>query len=307
MSTQKFDISPEKHASYLHFFYRQIFVTPTPVQAGDVDLKGKTAIVTGSNTGIGLETSRQLLDLGLSKLILAVRDTTKGEAARKSLLQSRPDESCIVEVWPLDLNSYESITLIADRAKSLGRMDIAIMNAGIFKLTEDMHPDTGFEMDIQINYLSTTLLAILLLPALKNSSSSDPARLVFVSSDVASWPAFTERSSSQLLNSFRERMLKWDYFERYGTSKLLMQLFLTQLAKHVPASIVIANAANPGYCYGSGLGREVNGFFKESIFHAVSRCVGRPCHVGARSIVHAAVSWNEEVHGQLVEDSGICP
>lgn len=282
-------------------------MTPALLQAGDVNLKGKTALVTGSNTGIGLETSRQLLDLGLNRLILAVRDIAKGDDARTFLLQSRESKSCILEVWPLDLSSYESITLLAERAKSLDRLDIAIMNAGIFRLTEDMHPLTGFEMDIQINYLSTALLATLLLPALKRSSPSDPARLVLVSSDIASWSAFTERSSLQILNSFKKKMLKWDYFERYGTSKLLMQLFLTQFAKHVPASVVIATAANPGYCYGSGLGREVHGFFKEFIFHAVSRWVGRPCQVGARSIVHAAVGWNEEVHGQFVEDANIRP
>jgi FlaA1/EpsC-like NDP-sugar epimerase len=75
---------PEKRAGVRAFLHRQLFVTP-PLPH-DVDLRGKTAIVTGSNAGIGLECARQLLDLGVSKLIIAVRNETKGEAARKNLL-----------------------------------------------------------------------------------------------------------------------------------------------------------------------------------------------------------------------------
>lgn len=76
--TEKFDISPEKAASISQYLYRQLFVHTPSVSRQEVDLKGKTAIITGSNSGIGLECARQLLDLGLGKLILAVR-TSPGE------------------------------------------------------------------------------------------------------------------------------------------------------------------------------------------------------------------------------------
>ena len=72
--------------TYRGFFYRQIFVTPALINPSTCSPIGKTGIVTGSNTGLGYHASLQLLNLGLSNLILAVRDSTRGEAAKKSLL-----------------------------------------------------------------------------------------------------------------------------------------------------------------------------------------------------------------------------
>ena len=67
-----FETTPEKQASVPRFLYRQITYKPFVVK--NTSLSGKTAIVTGSNTGVGFETARQLVDLGLSRLILVVRD-----------------------------------------------------------------------------------------------------------------------------------------------------------------------------------------------------------------------------------------
>lgn len=71
-------VRPAKEASQLNFLYRQLFVTVPQISASSVNLQGKTAIVTGSNSGLGLQCARQLLTLGISKLILAVRSETKG-------------------------------------------------------------------------------------------------------------------------------------------------------------------------------------------------------------------------------------
>lgn len=87
--TVSFDITPEKEASKLQFLRRQFFGAPPEVSRHDVDLSGKTAIITGDNSGIGLECARQLLDVGLSKLIVAVRDEVKGDAARKTLAAAK--------------------------------------------------------------------------------------------------------------------------------------------------------------------------------------------------------------------------
>lgn len=97
--TVSFDITPEKEASKLQFLRRQFFGAPPAVSRHDVDLSGKTAIITGANSGIGLECARQLLDLGLSKLIIAVRDEVKGDAARKALAAAKALEpNQIIEV-----------------------------------------------------------------------------------------------------------------------------------------------------------------------------------------------------------------
>jgi NAD(P)-dependent dehydrogenase (short-subunit alcohol dehydrogenase family) len=303
-----FDISPEKEASIRQYLYRQLFVKPPAVSRYDVDLSGKTAIVTGSNIGLGLECASQLLGLGVSKLIVAVRDEAKGEAARKSLSAGRSLEAGAIEVWRLDLSSYDSITKFAERASSLKRLDIAVLNAGVYKVNMTFDAATGYEEAVQVNYVSTALLTILLLPILKaKKSGTAPGRLTIVSSDTAAWAKFNEKTADPLLPAFKAKMDKWDMQERYSTSKLLGQLFLSELAKHVAASVVTVDAANPGFCYGSGLQREGDGTVLGFIVRVVTRIIGRSVPIGARALTAAAVKFGDEVHGQYVEDGKIRP
>lgn len=111
-----FDISPEKEASTSQYLYRQLFVTPPVSSKREVSLTGKTAIVTGSNIDIGLECACQLLDLGLNKLVLAARDESKGETAREELCAGKSLAPGTIEVWKLDVSSYDSIVKFAERA-----------------------------------------------------------------------------------------------------------------------------------------------------------------------------------------------
>jgi NAD(P)-dependent dehydrogenase (short-subunit alcohol dehydrogenase family) len=301
-----FDISPEKEASALQFFYRQFFVTPPPVSPRETDVQGKTAIVTGANVGLGLETARQLLDLGCN-LILAVRDEAKGEIARQDLARGRNLPSDAIKVWQLDLSSYDSISSFVDRARGLKHLDIAVLNAGIYKVFENFSP-AGYEEGVQINYLSNVLLLISLLPVLQEKKRGNkPGRLVLVSSDTAGWSKFAERTSNPLLPAFKKRMPKWDMQERYGVTKLLGQFFLVELAKRVPASTVTITSANCGMCYDSSIGREGKGYFVGFAFGIISRIIGRTCTIGARTFVHAAARMGNEVHGHYVEDAKLRP
>ena len=304
-----FDITPEQEATTLSFVKRQLFSKIPPVIRADADLTGKTALITGANVGLGLECARHFLDLGCSKVILAVRSEAKGDAARRDLSQGRDLKPDAIEVWPLDLASYDSITTLVERARRLPRLDLAVLNAGLFKATEVFHPTTSYEEDVQINYLSNALLLTLLAPvmAAATPAGAAPGRIVLVSSDMAGWCKFAERSAQPLLPAFRRKMApKWDYGERYGTSKLLGQLYLTELAKRVPASQVTLALANPGMTHGSELGREGN-FLERAVVGAVFRVLGRPTAVSARTYVYAAVARGEEAHGQHFEDSTLHP
>ncbi|PFH62261.1 hypothetical protein XA68_14392 [Ophiocordyceps unilateralis] len=305
--TEKFSITPEKEASLSQYFYRQFFGKTPTLTRDDVCLQGKTAIVTGSNTGLGLEVARQLLDLGLSKLILAVRDLSRGESARRQLYEGRVPDSCNVEISSLDLSSYESVVEFAQRIKELECLDICVLNAGMFKATESFNASTGFEDAVQVNYLSNALLMSLMLPILKKKSTSPAGRLVLVSSDTAAWARFHERTSKPILAAFKNKAEAWDMQERYATTKLLGQLFLTELCRRVPSSVVTVDAVNPGFCYGTELGREGNGTLLGFVVKIITRLIGKPCAVGARSIVHAAAGFGEEAHGQYVEDGEIRP
>lgn len=109
------------------------------------------AIVTGSNFGLGLECAHQLLDLKLSKLILAVRSEAKGEKPRSDLLAGLELAPSAIEVWRLDLSDYDSIIKFAQRAQGLDHLDIVVMNAGLHKVEQTFNSSTGFEEDIQVN------------------------------------------------------------------------------------------------------------------------------------------------------------
>lgn len=304
-----FDLSPEKEASKLQFLRRQFFASPALVSRRETDLAGKTALVTGANGGIGFECSRQLLELGLTKLILAVRDETKGETARSELIAAvNPNASVSIEVWKLDYASYDSILAVARRVEQLTpRLDIAVLNAGVNRASFSLNPATGHEEDMQTNYLSSVLLMLLLIGVYKRAASTGgashpaPGRIVLVSSDTAAWARFAERDKQPLLPAFDDEKAGFDKLERYAVTKLLGQLFVAELARRVPSSLVVVNCANPGLCY-SGLLREQGPSVTIPI-----RIMARSPAIGARALLHAAVVQDERSHGQYVEDGKLRP
>lgn len=138
---------------------------------------GQTIIVTGSNTGIGLEAARHLVRLDAARVILAVRSTTKGEAAAASIRASFPDRrpedlDAVVQVWPLDLASHASVRAFASRAASaeLDRLDAVVCNAGMYVYKSGFALAEGDEATVTVNVVSTLMLGLLLLPKLRETS-----------------------------------------------------------------------------------------------------------------------------------------
>lgn len=306
MSHPQFDVTPEKRAGLRAGLHRQLFSKLPKITKSQVNLEGKTAIVVGSNTGIGLECCRQLLELGLSRLVLAVRSEAKGEAAKKDLQQGGLFPRQTIEVWRVDLNLYDSIQTFVERTKTLPRLDIVVYNAGVQKMTLELNKSTGHDEVIQVNYLSAVLMTILMLPVLRSKNTPDnPGRFVLVSSDVAAWAKLVERDQDPLLPAF-DRPEYFDPQQRYFTSKLLGHFFLAELTRRVPSSVAIVNAANPGLCYGTGLNREAGGV-PGAIWAGIKRVVGHSTSVGARSLVDASVNHGAQSHGQYVEDGKIQP
>ncbi|EFE32143.1 short-chain dehydrogenase/reductase family protein, putative [Trichophyton benhamiae CBS 112371] len=296
----------QKRATSLAFYQRQLFTMPPLASSDEVDLAGKTAIITGSNTGLGFECAQQLLDLGLNKLILAVRNETKGEEARGKLLSGRNADNHSIEVWKLDLLCYSSIVSFVERTKSLERLDFFVNNAAFTRPSFAINEKTGHEEIIQVNYFSLALLTILILPVLRDKNSAQqPARLVNVSSDTASWARFRERVSVPLLSAF-DREENFHPQDRYATSKLLAQLFLAQLAKRLPPSIAIINTPNPGLCQTS-LTRNFKGSLQGILFGIFRLVFARTAAIGARSITDAVVNHGLESHGQYLEDGAVQP
>ncbi|KAK0615715.1 hypothetical protein B0T17DRAFT_352521 [Bombardia bombarda] len=308
-----FTVTPEHEASTSQFLRRQLLFTPPLISPNDVNLRGKTIIVTGANSGIGLHLCHQLLDLGLAKLILAVRNEPSGHAAAAALAASHPSlPPDALEVWHLDLALYPSITSFAARAaRDLPQLHNVILNAGIYRWRQVLNPHTGHDEDIQTNYLSNVLLTILLLPILKAKNNPDsPGRITLVSSDTSAWAKFEERHAEQILPAFDEITDKWEFQERYSTSKLLGQLFLAELARRVPveAAAAVVNCVNPGLCYGSNLARDGYGTLFGKVFYGAVCVIGREANLGARNLAHAAVSvGGKESHGRYVQDCEVRP
>jgi len=288
-------------ASFFHYLYRQLTYKPVPVK--DVDLKGKTAIITGSNSGVGFQTARQLLELGLSRLILAVRNEEKGErAAGKLTADLNLDKSIVVvEVWKLDLSVYDSVVSFAERAeRSLQRLDFVVLNAGAWTpLGRVFNEYTGHDEVVQVNYLSTALLAILLLPVIAKFKNAQPTRIMFTLSEVAAFTPFRERTKMPLLAGL-DQQGDVDATDRMFVSKLLGQFFVAKLAKIVPPSVAVINSTSPGAVHSTGFNRDFAKTFAGALTVRMQRWLANSPDVGARMITDAVVNHGEETHGQFL-------
>lgn len=144
--------------------------------AGIPDQSGRTAVVTGANGGLGLQTAKALAVAG-AHVVMASRDLTKAQGALDSIERLNPKGS--VEIFELDLGSLESVeAFAAGTARAHPRIDILVNNAGLMALPERRTKD-GFEMQFGVNHLGHFALTSQLLPALL---AAPAARVVTVTS-----------------------------------------------------------------------------------------------------------------------------
>lgn len=297
---------PQAEASFEATFaglLRRQRTRPTPLPS-DLRIAGQTAIVTGSNVGLGLSASRQLLGLGLSHLVMGVRSQAKGDAAAAQLRDEFPDSQ--VSVWTLDMESYDSIRSFAERCESLPRIDVAILNAGLISPSYTTIPATGHELTLQVNYLSTALLTLLLVPILKSKRAPGAPRppvLSVVGSDSAySAPLETE---GPLLAQL-DKQKGYGQFPAYTTSKLLLTLFVGRLAELVDPGDVLINLSNPGMTKGTAFGHD-NSAIAKRLFGVIQYFLARSVDVGASVYLDAALTRGAESHGKFVSDWNIKP
>ncbi|RSL53400.1 hypothetical protein CEP54_010428 [Fusarium duplospermum] len=269
----------------------------------DTNLSGQTAIVSGANAGLGFQCARMLLELKLSRVIIASRSLQRGETAAEALRKEYPSAS--VDVWDLDMASYQSIQAFATRCATLSRIDFVILNAGISKQNFDLAA-TGHEEAFQVNYLSTVLLAILLLPTLKEKAPDGrPGRLTVVSSGRSMHAKFPESKASPIIPAFDDKNA-FDGAERYNTTKFLLHLWIYNLVDYVSPDDVVVNLVDPGFCKGTNLERDFHGAVKAFLL-GMKSMVGRPIDAGASTYIDAAVIKGKETHGSFIMDWTICP
>ncbi|RYP15323.1 hypothetical protein DL765_005779 [Monosporascus sp. GIB2] len=158
------------------------------------------------------------------------------------------------------MNSYESIRAFARKCAALPRLDIATLSAGIMNVRQDINPSTGYEEMFQVNYLSTALLSILLLPILKKKTPSGKSgRLTLVTSGVALIAEFSERNAENLLPEFKNHE-NWDSAaakKRYDTIKGLVLMLTVQLSQITKAEDTIVNVVDPTFTPGTSFFRNI--------------------------------------------------
>lgn len=275
---------------------------PPPI-AADVKLDGQTAIITGSNTGLGFEAARQLLQLDLSRLILAVRSQTRGDVAAEALRQEFSHAQ--IEVWILDMEDPESVSQFAVKCQTLGRIDMVILNAGVQNKDCVISLKTGKEQTFQVNYLSTIMLAVLLLPILKAKGglSGTPARLTVVTSTTAYFADFDHQKP--ILSQFDE---EYDVTKWYAREKLLQMIFVRRLAALVSSDEVIISTVCPGLVGETEIWRTLNSSTAmRYMISAYCALFGRSLGEGASTYVHAVVVAGRESHGGFLSEWGVRP
>ncbi|TGJ87154.1 hypothetical protein E0Z10_g1635 [Xylaria hypoxylon] len=293
--TSSKDLEPSKIPFYPNVFFSNQFKVRAQWPSTSTDLSGQTAIVTGSNVGLGYESAMQLLGLKLSHLIVAVRSLHKGEAAASTMRKQYPKAK--IEVWLLDMCSYESVQSFAKKVEaSLARIDIVILNAGLIRLDYQTVDTTGHEECFQVNYLSTMLLVILLLPTLKaKGPPGKPAHLTIASAALTLVCEFPHRDKTPLFPAIDDPK-NFDRGDTYVVSKLLAQMFLWNLVDYVSANDVIINLADPAFVRGTDLSRGIGGVVKV-FFSLFGLITGRTPKVGASCFIDAVVTKGKESHG----------
>lgn len=243
--------------------------------------KGRIAVVTGANSGLGYHTTMALALKG-AKVIMACRSLEKGELARQQILAMNPDVE--LEVWHLDLASLLSVRTFTDRFHAYSdRLDLLINNAGLMAIPEN-RTEEGFEMQFGVNYLSHFALTAQLWQPL---SSTPGSRIIQVSSLAHKFGSIRFEDIH-----WKRKYSKWG---AYGMSKLAGLLFIHELAGRISSakSGVIAAAAHPGYASTElqAKGARMKGkWLGAALFNLANGLIAQSAAMGALPTLYAATA-----------------
>lgn len=206
-----------------------------PVFSEVVDMTGKRVLITGANTGIGLETVKGLAERG-AEVILACRDQDK---AREAILEvQRHHPQARLSSLSVDLADLQSIRTCTEQFyQQFDALDILINNAGVMR-TPLWRTPQNLEIQMGVNHVGHFLLTNLLLPALHASSGN--ARVVHVSSRAH------ERARSLGLDDLNWEKKPYSSAEAYNRSKLANVLFSNELNRRCREMGIYSNALHPG-------------------------------------------------------------
>ncbi|KAK6844457.1 short-chain dehydrogenase [Apiospora arundinis] len=285
--------------------FSKLFVT-LPIPEATPGITEQIFIVTGANGGLGFESSLHLSRLGVGKLIMAVRTLAKGEEAKKRILDITHQPSTTIEVWPLDMDSYDSVKAFATRASTaLPRLNGVLANAGVMSTKWNL--SESHEKMLNINVVSTFLLYLLLLPKMRESGkeTGQLCRFVIPNSALHNMAPLAELDpdkDSRIIDRLNDEKTA-NMSGRYPLSKLLVLYTVRELAKRCSATgkgDCIINTPNPSFCK-SNLSHESA---DSRAFKMFEKALARSAEEGSRVLVHGLLA-GKETSGQYLSNCQI--
>lgn len=198
----------------------------------EIDMRGKICLVTGSSSGIGRVTARELARAGAT-VVMVCRNRAKGEAAQKEIQEATGNTN--VDLLLADLTSLADVRRLAGEYKQkYTQLHVLIHNAGGANSTRKLTSE-GYEATFALNYLAPFLLTWSLLDVLKASA---PARVVNVSSMA--------HNNGQIDFADLQGEKRYNTWKAYSQAKLALILFTYELARQLQGTGVAVNALHPG-------------------------------------------------------------
>ncbi|KAI0156609.1 NAD(P)-binding protein [Xylariaceae sp. FL1272] len=203
--------------------------------------KNQIGVVTGGTGGLGLATAAHLVNLGASEVIITSRNPGRAQNALETLDKETNGRSkTVVRVVELDMNRYDSVVAFTEEVKKTrvgkGGVDFVLLNAGVIGVKYTA-VDEGWEQNLQVNVLSTTLISLLLLPWMKaeRANRSTPSHLAIVGSsqhvspDLEDWKKWSE--SGGILAHYNEPNNFPGGQIMYSATKLMVAYVANELAE----------------------------------------------------------------------------
>ncbi|MCJ1248591.1 hypothetical protein MMC30_005809 [Trapelia coarctata] len=265
-----------------------LFTPPLPT----TKFTNQIIIVTGSNCVLGLEAARHFVRLDAA------------DNVANASIEASEKRAGVVEVWHLDLSNYESVKTFAKKCEGLERLDVLVENAGI--VTERFVRTEEDESTITTNVVSTFLLALLVLPKLRETAErfNVVPRLSVVASFTHWLTKFPEGRGEKIFETLADpEKVRMD--DIYNISKLMEIYTVRTLAALISSSkkpAIILNCLNPGWVVTEVM-REWTGL-RLLIFKINRTLFARRTDVGARTLV-AAAEAGQESHGMYMDDSKV--
>ncbi len=250
----------------------------------DESMEGKLSVISGSTSGVGLETLKQLASAN-SDIVMVSRNVEKAEKIREEILKEHPVKIDIVQA---DFSDLDSVRNAAKQIlKTYPKIDVLINSVGIHNTKKRFNKD-GIEMVFCVNHIATFLFTVLLLKRLKESA---PARIIQVNSEGHRFNGLRIKDIN-----FKRRL--YTGLRSYGQSKTAQLYTVWELTERLKGSGVTINAVHPG-AVKTNIGNNNGWLYRWFLHHITWHFLKEPEIAGKAMYYHAASKEMEDVSGKF--------